>query len=318
MASGRDVSPHHRDDHGDHPRRRVRRRSRLRRPVRVRVRSRPDAGRPRQAPGHGLKRRPEEGRLVALPEPGTHASSSLVPVASSSPSPGESRGLLHPRAAQARFHLARRPPSITLAPLVEHYWIVTWDLRGQQPHQQRVLPGPSVQMTFTPWFSLVAGVIKKQFRCQLQDAGRILGVQFRPGGFRPFLGAPVAAITGTFLGIHEVFGPDGHALVRAVRAAADADGTGEEELVALVDRFLCAVAPKWVSRRCRLQQAAQRAAGGEEIAWVRLAADLGYSDQAHFTRDFTAAVGTSPTRYARACAPAEQPLPAAAPPGETR
>ena len=306
--------------------------------------------------------------------PGTHASSSLVPVASPSPSPGESRGLLHPRAAQARFHLARRPPSITLAPLVEHYWIVTWDLRGQRPHQQRVLPGPSVQMTFTPWFSRVAGVIRGQFRCQLQDAGRILGVQFRPGGFRPFLGAPVAAITGTFLGVHELFGPDGHALVRAVRAAADADGTSEEELVALVDRFLCAVAPdpnrydprggevagiveqiaagtgsgndrvgdlarqvgvgtrtlqrlfaeyvgvgpKWVSRRCRLQQAAQRAAGGEEIAWVRLAADLGYSDQAHFTRDFTAAVGTSPTRYARACAPAEQPLPAAAPPGETR
>jgi AraC-like DNA-binding protein len=29
-----------------------------------------------------------------------------------------------------------------------------------------------------------------------------------------------------------------------------------------------------------------------------LAADLGYADQAHLTRDFTATIGISPTRYA--------------------
>jgi AraC-like DNA-binding protein len=31
---------------------------------------------------------------------------------------------------------------------------------------------------------------------------------------------------------------------------------------------------------------------------ARLAAELGYADQAQFTRDFTAMVGESPTRYA--------------------
>jgi AraC-like DNA-binding protein len=35
------------------------------------------------------------------------------------------------------------------------------------------------------------------------------------------------------------------------------------------------------------------------VAWAELAGELGYSDQAHLVRDFTAAVGTSPAAYAK-------------------
>jgi AraC-like DNA-binding protein len=38
--------------------------------------------------------------------------------------------------------------------------------------------------------------------------------------------------------------------------------------------------------------------GGAPASLAGLAADLGYADQAHLTRDFTALVGESPTRYA--------------------
>ena len=57
------------------------------------------------------------------------------------------------------------------------------------------------------------------------------------------------------------------------------------------------VSPKWVMRRARLHEAAQRASGGEPIDWAELAADLGYADQAHLSRDFTATLGVSPTKY---------------------
>jgi AraC-like DNA-binding protein len=57
--------------------------------------------------------------------------------------------------------------------------------------------------------------------------------------------------------------------------------------------------PKWVLRRARLHEAATRAEQGVGIDWADLAADLGYSDQAHLTRDFTAAVGVPPARYSR-------------------
>jgi AraC-like DNA-binding protein len=60
------------------------------------------------------------------------------------------------------------------------------------------------------------------------------------------------------------------------------------------------VGPKWVIRRYRLHEAAARAADGTGLDLVRLAADLGYSDQAHLTRDFTSIVGLPPARYARA------------------
>jgi AraC-like DNA-binding protein len=59
------------------------------------------------------------------------------------------------------------------------------------------------------------------------------------------------------------------------------------------------VAPKWVIRRYRLYEAAEATAKGEVVDWSEVAASLGYSDQAHLTRDFTTAVGVPPDRYAR-------------------
>jgi AraC-like DNA-binding protein len=60
------------------------------------------------------------------------------------------------------------------------------------------------------------------------------------------------------------------------------------------------VSPKWVIRRYRLYEIAERAARDEAIDWAELAARLGYADQAHLVRDFTRAVGQPPERYARA------------------
>ncbi|MFC4911538.1 AraC family transcriptional regulator [Actinomadura gamaensis] len=57
--------------------------------------------------------------------------------------------------------------------------------------------------------------------------------------------------------------------------------------------------PKWVMRRARLQEAATRADAGDPVDWAALARDLGYFDQAHLVRDFTATVGVPPARYAR-------------------
>jgi AraC-like DNA-binding protein len=58
------------------------------------------------------------------------------------------------------------------------------------------------------------------------------------------------------------------------------------------------VSPKWVMRRARLHEAAERADSGEPVDWACLASDLGYADQAHLTRDFTVTIGVPPVRYA--------------------
>ncbi|MBF9070322.1 DUF6597 domain-containing transcriptional factor [Streptacidiphilus fuscans] len=83
-----------------------------------------------------------------------------------------------------------------------------------------------------------------------------------------------------------------------VEQVADRFDTSPRTLQRLFAEYV-GVSPKWTLRRARLHEAAQRADGDADIDWAALAADLGYADQAHLTRDFTAAVGVSPTRYTR-------------------
>jgi AraC-like DNA-binding protein len=59
------------------------------------------------------------------------------------------------------------------------------------------------------------------------------------------------------------------------------------------------VSPKWVIQRYRLHEAAEQLAAGAPVSQPALALDLGYSDQAHFGRDFKALVGMSPAAYQR-------------------
>ena len=58
------------------------------------------------------------------------------------------------------------------------------------------------------------------------------------------------------------------------------------------------VGPKWVILRHRIHEALERAESERDVDWAALAADLGYADQAHLVRDFTATVGVPPTAYA--------------------
>ncbi|MFC9439334.1 DUF6597 domain-containing transcriptional factor [Nocardia sp. NPDC057030] len=57
--------------------------------------------------------------------------------------------------------------------------------------------------------------------------------------------------------------------------------------------------PKWVLRRYRLQDGAELLARGRTEDLATLAAELGYFDQAHFSREFTAEVGMAPLEYAK-------------------
>jgi len=56
--------------------------------------------------------------------------------------------VLRPDLAATHLRLDRHKPSDALAPFLDYYWIVRWDLRGQPPYEQTVLPHPNVNLAF--------------------------------------------------------------------------------------------------------------------------------------------------------------------------
>ncbi|MFB9309080.1 AraC-like DNA-binding protein [Agromyces hippuratus] len=89
-------------------------------------------------------------------------------------------------------------------------------------------------------------------------------------------------------------------IVRAESLAAAA-GLSLRALERLV-RGRLGLTPKWLIGRYRMQEASQALAAAEPPSLAELAADLGFSDQAHFTRQFRAVIGETPRRYALAAA----------------
>ena len=84
---------------------------------------------------------------------------------------GLSRGVLYQRAAASRFQLRQYPPSPALAPFVDYYWIVRWDLRGEPAYEQAILPHPNVHLTFEPERTAIYGVITKLFLRKIEGQG---------------------------------------------------------------------------------------------------------------------------------------------------
>ncbi|MFF7015858.1 MULTISPECIES: helix-turn-helix domain-containing protein [Streptomyces] len=264
----------------------------------------------------------------------------------------DTRGIVDAPDLFTRVHFRRREPAPALRPYLEHYWLIDWEL--DQPYAAHVVPHPSVNLVLQRYeagasareragYAEVAGIGLGLFTQKLTGRGRVCGVQFRPGGFRPF--APdhaLSDLTGRRIDAAEVLRTpppvgavldpaDEDARVAALDAGllaleprTDPQATLAMELVdrvrtdrsvrrtgqlardaGLTPRSLqrlfhtyVGVGPKWVILRYRIHEALERAESDPAVDWARLAADLGYSDQAHLVRDFTATVGVPPTAFA--------------------
>ena len=117
------------------------------------------------------------------------------------------RGVLRPDLAASVLRLDRHKPTDALAPFVDYYWIVRWDLRGQPPHEQTVLPHPNVHLVFEASGAGIFGVDRRLFTRSLSGLGLAFGVRFTAGGFRPFWQAPISQLTDRVVPAARLFGP---------------------------------------------------------------------------------------------------------------
>ncbi|MFF9041488.1 DUF6597 domain-containing transcriptional factor [Streptomyces sp. NPDC014892] len=270
----------------------------------------------------------------------------------------DTRGIVDAPELFARVRFRRREPAEPLRPYLEHYWLIDWDL--PEPYVTQVVPHPSVNIVFQRYegqepFAEISGIGQTLFTQKLEGRGRVCGIQFRPGGFRPFAPAhPATHWTGRRVRHPEAFPEAFPDAARALDPAAILAPDDEDARVAALDTFLTGldprpdpqadlamalvdrirtdrtirrvtdfaraegvsvrvlqrlfsayvgVGPKWVILRYRIHEALERAETDRAIDWAALAADLGYADQAHLVRDFTATVGVPPTAYAQTASP---------------
>jgi len=123
-------------------------------------------------------------------------------------------------------------PSPGLAPFVTQYWLAAWDLRGQPPFRQLIVPSLNVHLSFVGDAGpVVRGVGRRRVFRTLDGIGRAFGVAFRPGCFRPFLKAPVSTITGRSIPARAVFGSD-------LPEQAMAGATDEIDMASVIEQFL--------------------------------------------------------------------------------
>jgi AraC-like DNA-binding protein len=254
------------------------------------------------------------------------------------------RGILNPALGRAHFSLERDDPPEDLTPFVDRFWSVRWDLEGQPPFEQEILPHPCVNLSFQDGAFEVHGPGTQRFVAHLTGRGWVFGTKFTPAGFFVFAREPMRSLVDRVVSVANATGctppapaAEGPAPIRAavsafLRARAPSRADREEavavnELVvaAQEDRSIAradhlarragmsvrslhrlferhvGVGPKWIVRRARVQEAADRVARSARVDWAALAQELGYHDQAHLIRDFRAQVGATPAAYARRC-----------------
>lgn len=253
------------------------------------------------------------------------------------------RGLLRPLAGLERFELSRVAPPDDLVPFVTHLWTVAWDLPEGETFAQEVLPFPCVNLVCEEGEYRVHGPGTARFVARLSGQAWVTGIRFTPAGFSAFSRWPMRMLVDRVAPACEVLGrqpppvPTSPEEARIhLTAYLRAHGSVPSPMIARVDRLVAkaqkdasivradvladeagvstrslhrlfehyvGVSSKWIVRRARVQDAAERVARGERVDWAVVAQELGYHDQAHLIRDFRAQIGETPAAYARRCAP---------------
>ena len=223
----------------------------------------------------------------------------------SGPDPVErdSRGILDPWLLRQRVELTRYPAGPALAPLVDWFWAVRWDLPPGTVHRQQLLPHPGANFSVGhpsarpgdrqpgPVEARLNGVSRGRTSRVLVGQGWAVAALARPGGLGAFIDGSAADFTGRVAPLGAAIGTDEAALVAGISAEAD-----EAARVALLaDALERAVDPERAGPAADVAEAARLAETSRE---VRLLSDLCAAaglGQRTLQRMFLQYAGVSPT-----------------------
>jgi len=216
-------------------------------------------------------------------------------------------GILNPRDGLTRFTLERFPPRPELAPFIQNYWSVRWDLRDQPAFEQETLPHPCVNLVFEAERAAVHGPTTERFVAHLSGRGRVFGVKFKPSGFLAFARVPLTHVVARVLPIGEAM------RTPADEARAVIDDVRSEEAAARnltrVEAFLLRCEPRADADSALVEQLVTRAREDRSISHAGQLARSGGLSVRSLHRLFERHVGLGPKwiiRRARAHHAAER------------
>ncbi len=201
-------------------------------------------------------------------------------------------------------------PPPPLAPYVRCFWVLEDPHAAHGSAPERVVPDGCCEIIvhFGSRFrrveddgravaqrrSVVAGQITRHLLLTPTGPAGMIGVRFRPGGARPFVGAPVHELQGDVLGLEETWGADAAELEERVAACADDRARVAVTSAALLRRLELA---RPLRPETRLAVTALVSSSGG-VAVAELARRVGWGRR-RLERAFRDEVGLSPKVLAR-------------------
>jgi len=198
-----------------------------------------------------------------------------------------------------------------------------WRIDRESGGEHLIVPDGVTDLVIRDGEAIAAGVDTRASTVPARAGSTILGVRLQPGAASDVLGVPASELLDERVALAELWGDDGRAFAQdplgvlelrlrgavprdaaaaaaarlvergaPIAAVARAVGLGERQLRR---RFIAAVGygPKTFARVVRFQRALAGIRSGEPLAAT--AAEAGYADQAHMTRETVALAGRTPT-----------------------
>ena len=144
-----------------------------------------------------------------------------------------SAGVLRPDQLAQHVTLERAECSAQLAPWVENYWSLRWDLPPDTSYLSSTLPHPACNLSVERGIRrdgvdddpvVVTGVVTRRFDVTIRGAGWVYAAKFRPGGLAALTGAHARDLRDVTVAATTVFEP---ATTDALRDLTGTDGGRE-------------------------------------------------------------------------------------------
>jgi len=200
------------------------------------------------------------------------------------------RGVVDASSMKRQSPAGRYLPGGPLADLVEHFWTVSWDLRGQPALVRETLPHPSAHLVVEAGRSGLAGVQTGRFIRTLEGQGRVLGIKFKPGCFRPFWRGPMGELTDQVIPLDAAFGAAGERLETSVLACLD----DEAQAVQRAEGFLLERLPAFDAKALLARDIVARILADRELVQAETVAQAAGLSLRSLQRLFHEYVGVSP------------------------